>query len=159
MNPAVRTLAAAVAVVAMVFAACSSDTGGTSTSAAGSTPTTTIVATSAASGDFVFGSGTLPDSVPADFPIPNGSTIGSTLVNTATGYTEAALTVPAEVDIVALFFEQNLQARGYEYDAVQADSDTRWSLSFAKDGVAGSIDIAAASAGVSRATLTIPGTG
>lgn len=151
MNP-LRTLLA-VALVAVPLAACSGDDGATTTSPAPSTtldPTTT-----AESGDFVFGSGALPDGFPEDFPVANGATIDSTLVNTVTGFTEVAFIVPADVNVTALFFEQNLQARGYEYDATRPE-EARWSFTFAKDGLEGTIDVAAASAGVSRATVTIP---
>ena len=54
---------------------------------------------------------------------------------------------------------QNLQAREYVFDAVLNDDGARWTVSFAKDGIIGSIDIASASAGISRATVTIPGGG
>ncbi len=152
-----RVLVAA-AVVTLLASACSDDPGeSSSTSASPTASTTSIVTTTVASGDFVFGSGVLPGSVPADFPLPNGSIIDSTLVNTVTGFTEASILVPAEVDIAGLFFEQNLLARDYEYDAEQRDGGARWVVTFSKDGVAGTIDISTAGAGLSRAVLTIPG--
>lgn len=154
MNPARILLV--VALVAVALSACSDEGGGTTTTAATSTsidPTTTAV-----SGDFVFGSGELPDGFPEDFPVANGATIDATLVNTSTGFMEVAFIVPADVDVTALFFEQNLQARDYEYDASQPD-ESRWSFTFSKGDVAGTIAVATASAGISRATVTIPGDG
>ena len=153
MNPSTRIILV-LALVVVGLSACSGDAGETTTTDAVATtgdPTTTAV-----TGDFVFGSGELPDSFPEDFPVANGAVIDATLVNTATGFTEVAFIVPADVDVTALFFEQNLQARDFEFDASKADG-VRWSFTFAKGDLAGSIDIAPASAGVSRATVTIPG--
>lgn len=158
MTPFSRTLVAAV-VLAVTAVACSDGDAGTTSTTSATTQTTIRPTTTAVSGDFVFGSGTMPDLIPDDFPVPNGATVDSTLVNTVTGFAEAALIVPADIDVVALFFEQNLQARQYTFDAVSLDDGRRWSISFEKDGVAGSIDVAPVNAGVSRATVTIPGTG
>ncbi len=155
MNPFTRTFVLLALVVAGL-SACSGDGGEPTTSAPVVTsgdPTTTAVA-----GDFVFGSGELPESFPEDFPVANGAVIDATLVNTVTGFTEVAFIVPADVDVTALFFEQNLQARDYEFDASKPDG-VRWSFTFAKGDLSGSIDVAPVSAGVARATVTIPGDG
>lgn len=156
MNPLIRSVVA-LALVVGGLSACSDDGGGTTTT---SEPVATSIGptTTAVSGDFVFGTGELPESFPEDFPVANGAVIGATLVNTVTGFIEVAFTIPADVDVAALFFEQNLQARGYDYDGSKT-GDARWNLTFAKDGVSGTIDIAMANAGVSRATVTIPGDG
>lgn len=155
MNPLLRSFAA-LALVVTALSACSDDGGVTTTSE--SVTTSGNPSTTAVSGDFVFGTGELPESFPEDFPVANGAVIGGTLVNTVTGFTEVAFTVPADVDIAALFFEQNLQARGYEYGGAKT-GEARWNLTFAKDGVSGTIDISMVNAGVSRATVTIPGDG
>jgi hypothetical protein len=153
MNPLKTVLS--VALVSLALSACS---GGDVASTTTVPPSTSVdPATTAVSGDFVFGSGELPDGFPDDFPIPNGSNVDATLVNTVTGFTEVAFLVPADVDVTALFYEQNLQARSYEFDATP--SEGRWSFTFSKDDVEGTIDITAASAGISRATVTIPEAG
>lgn len=155
MNPRNKAIAAA-ALVTVALAGCSGDGGSTTTSTTTAVTTSADPTTTAVSGDFVFGSGEIPDTVPDDFPIPNGGIIDATIVNTVTGFTEVGITVPASVDVAALFFEQNLQARGYEYGGTQT-AEAQWTLTFAKDGLAGSIDIVQVNAGVSRATVTIPG--
>lgn len=159
MTPNLKMMTAVV-VTALALTACSDDGSGTTTAPSVTTTTTapsTTPPTTAVSGDFVFGFGELPDSIPEDFPIPNGSQVDSTLVNTKTGFTEAALVVPAETDVVAQFFEQNLEARGYDFDPPVESAGGRWIVTFGKGDLTGTIDIAPASAGVSRAVVTLPG--
>ena len=155
-----RRMTLAAAVLMVVGAACSDPVILTTTSAAPTTAVTTTRATpntTAVTGDFIFGSGVLPEGIPDDFPIPAGATVASTLVNVVTGFTQAALVVPGETDDLAVFFDQNLEARGYDAAPAEQIANGRWRIEFTKDGFSGTVAIDPISAGLSNATITLPG--
>ena len=56
----------------------------------------------------MFGRGSVPDTVPQSFPIPDEAVVGATLVDTNRGLTEMILTLPATVDAVVTYYEENL---------------------------------------------------
>lgn len=144
---------AVVAIIAVLAASCTSE---------GSSPeestTTTTIAQAGPSGsgseDLVFGSGSLPSTVPADFPIPEQAVIGSTLVDTPRGLTEAIVTYPADVTAVVDFFTANLPAFGYAVDA-SAGTDAKWEIDFSKDELSGVIIVSTAGPGLSQGALRI----
>ncbi len=120
-----RTVAVAVALLALVAgaAACGDDGGGTTTVPTGA-------------GSVVFGEGELPGEFPDQFPLPDGSVIGSTLV-TATR-TEVAMVVRQPLEDVARFFETELPPAGY--DVVEsAQQQFNWTITFVEPGIDGSI--------------------
>ena len=119
-------IVAVVAVLALILAACS----GESTDAEASDATTTIVTESGTSGgeagELEFGRGQLPETVPADFPIPDEAVIGATMVDRTRDLTQVITTYPANVPAVVEFYEINLPALGYAIDASSGtDASTR----------------------------------
>lgn len=139
-----RPLAAVAAVaIALSMAACGEgeDSGSTTTEAG------------VASGDdVVFGSGELPETIPAEFPLPAGSSIGSTLVVTGSGFTELVARVNAEMGVTAQFFDKSLIAAGFTVDSSVA-RERLWLIEFSKDGARGTIDISESPEGISQAVI------
>ncbi len=134
---AVRLLAAAVALTALV-AACG-DSGGE-----GSTGT----------GRVVFGEGELPATVPSDFPIPAGAVIGTTLVDGINIRTEAEMRVPSEIDVVAQFFSVGFVNNGYVVGDNSNDG-TRWRIEFRRNGVDGEVVLTPAGSGVTQVVVVV----
>lgn len=126
--------------IALLGAGCS-DTQGT---------TTTEGITSA--DDVLFGDGQMPETVPEEFPLPTGSSIGSTMVVTKTGFTEVVVRINAELGISAEYFNQALAQSGFEVDS-SAAVDERWLIEFSKDSTKGSIDLSEAVPGISQAVV------
>lgn len=144
----ISSLIAVVLAFAVVLVACSGDTSDTTTTTATATP-------GASSEDaIVFGKGELPETVPADFPIPEQAVVGSTLIDRTRGVTEAVLTFPANIDAVKSFYETNLEALGYTI-ASSTGSGTEWRIAFAKDAMTGEIALLVGASGLSSGTLTL----
>jgi hypothetical protein len=93
-----------------------------------------------ASEDVVFGSGPLPDSVPDDFPVPEEARISSTLVVRSAGTTEVIMRMPATVEAAVEYFEENLDARGFERIVSEADAGGGWVMEIARDDLVGTLD-------------------
>ena len=102
--------------------------------------------------DVVFGSGELPQTIPAEFPIPAGSSIGSTLVVTSSGFTELVARVDDGLGVTARFFDQSLVQAGFTVDS-SVLQDQLWLIEFSKDGVRGTIDITESAGGISQAVI------
>jgi hypothetical protein len=136
------TALAALVVVALVAAACG-----------GSSEDTTATADADASG-VVFGRGSVPDTVPDSFPIPDEAVIGATLIDTNRGLTEMIITFPASVEAVVTFYEVNLPLSGYEI-ASSDGTDGDWAMEFNGEGIDGVIRIKAGGSGVSSATVRL----
>lgn len=102
----------------------------------------------------VFGSGSLPDSFPSDFPVPDQASIGSTLVDGVNGRTEVSLVIPAPVEESAQFFVVNMLPGGYVVDSSSGDSG-KWTISFRRDDLNGEVILQGVSAGTSQAVITI----
>ena len=136
-------LVAAAVVFALLISACSDgDDAGSTTSGAG-----------VASGDdVVFGSGELPGTIPAEFPMPAGSVIGSTMVVTSSGFTEVVTRINAERGVAAQFFDQSLSQAAFTVES-SAAQDTIWVIEFNKDGVKGTIEISEPAQGISQAVI------
>jgi hypothetical protein len=136
------TALAALVVVALVAAACG-----------GSSEDTTATADADASG-VVFGRGSVPDTVPDSFPIPDEAVIGATLIDTNRGLTEMIITFPASVEAVVTFYEVNLPLSGYEITSSDG-TDGEWAMEFNGEGIDGVIRIKAGGSGVSSATVRL----
>jgi hypothetical protein len=136
------TALAALVVVALVAAGCG-----------GSSEDTTTNADADASG-VVFGRGSVPDTVPDSFPIPDEAVIGATLIDTNRGLTEMIITFPASVEAVVTFYEVNLPLSGYEITSSDG-TDGEWAMEFNGEGIDGVIRIKAGGSGVSSATVRL----
>jgi hypothetical protein len=142
------SLIAVVLAIGVVLAACSGDTSDTTT-------TTATAAPGGSSEDaIVFGKGELPETVPADFPIPEQAVVGSTLIDRNRGVTEAVMTFPANIDAVKSFYETNLDALGYTVES-STGSGTEWRIAFVKDAMTGEIALLVGASGLSSGTLTL----
>jgi hypothetical protein len=139
-------LATIVVVLATVLVGC---TGGSS-----DTTTSTSTSVSGTDQDLVFGRGEVPDTVPADFPIPEQAQIGATLVNRSTGLTEMVVTYPANVPEVAANYETNLEALGYTVES-SSGTDTQWSITFSRDDLSGDITLSSAGTSLSSGTIRL----
>ena len=64
--------------------------------------------------EVVFGRGSVPETVPESFPIPDEAVVGATLIDAARGLTEMILTFPADTAAVVVYYEENLPSRGYQ---------------------------------------------
>lgn len=119
------------------------------------TDTTTPESTSMSTGSGVeFGRGSVPDTVPESFPVPDEAVIGATLVDSNRGLTEMILTFPATVTAVVKYYDDNLPARGYEI-ARSEGTDGDWEMTFSGQGVDGEIRVKAGGSGVSSATVQL----
>jgi len=146
------SLIAIILALAVVLVACSGDSSET-TSTTSTTATTTTPGGSSQDA-LVFGKGELPETVPADFPIPEQAVVGSTLIDRTRGVTEAVLTFPANIDAVKSFYETNLDALGYTIES-SSGSGTEWRIAFVKDSMTGEVVILVGASGLSSGTLTL----
>jgi len=133
-----RPIAAVVVVaLALVVAACSG-------SSADSTTTT--------GSDVVFGRGSVPETVPESFPIPDEAVVGATLIDASRGLTEMILTFPADTAAVVVYYEENLPARGYRITDSDG-SETDWRIEFADDVVDGVMSVRTGGSSVAAAAV------
>lgn len=100
----------------------------------------------------VFGEGELPATLPAGFPLPAGSVVGSTMIDTSSGLTEAVVRASAEPGDVADFFSSHLGDAGLEIDYSAAAGDG-WRIEFSDGGADGSIEISVASPTISQMVI------
>jgi hypothetical protein len=152
----VRKLIGAVALGAIVVAACSGATTETTTTTA--TSATTPTATTIVQGSVIFGNGSVPETVPDSFPIPDAAVIGTTLQDTESGRTEVVMVLPAEPEAVVLYYEENLPTAGYEVTRSEA-AGSGHAIEFTGDGVSGQIIILVGSSNAATAALTLTPTG
>lgn len=131
-------------VVALVASGCSSSSGDTAT-------TTEADANASA---VVFGRGTVPETVPDSFPIPDEAVIGATMVDTNRSLTEMVIALPASVGAVVTYYEDNLPLSGYEITSSDG-TDGEWAMEFNGEGVDGEIRIRVGGSGVSAATVRL----
>ena len=132
--------------VSLVIGACTGDTDV-------SDDTSTTAAPSDDSGEsVVFGKGTMPDTVPGDFPFPAEAVIGSTLIDRNRGLTEVVTPYPANVEQIVSFFETNLAGAGFTI--VSSDgSEVDWEIEFERDGLSGSVLIELAGTNVAQGVI------
>jgi hypothetical protein len=103
--------------------------------------------------DVLFGSGELPETIPDEFPIPQGSAVGSTMVVTKTGFTEVILRISAELGISAEFFNQGLAQAGFTVAASAADAAGGWMIEFSDASSKGTIELTEPVEGISQAVV------
>lgn len=146
--PTPRTYLLAVIAIVLISAACSDDPVATTT-------TTTAAAGTAVSSpdDVVFGSGVMPDTIPSEFPIPQGSVLGSTMVVTKTGFTEVIIRLSAEIGVAAEFFNQGLEQAGFTVESSVAEADGGWRIEFLDGDTPATIELTQSQAGISQAVL------
>ena len=102
--------------------------------------------------DIVFGSGEFPDTIPDGFPLPAGSSIGSTMLVTKTGFTEVIVTIGFGPAMAVQFFEQELPKAGFSVDG-SANNNGLWLIEFSNDGANGTIDLSEPIEDISQAVI------
>jgi hypothetical protein len=141
-----RFTIAIVAAVAVLGAACTSGA---------ATPTTTTSSTTiipAEIPDLEFGSGEVPFTVPAAFPVPDSAVIGTTMIDGVNGRTEMIINFPAGVLDVVAFYETNLPVLGFEINDSKG-TESEWDISIFKDGVTGKIHLTLGGSSLSSGTF------
>lgn len=103
--------------------------------------------------DLEFGSGEVPFTVPAGFPLPDVAVIGTTMIDGVNGRTEMIVNFPANVSEVAAFYVANLPILGFEITDSKG-TDAEWDISLTKDGVTGTIHLTFAGTGLSSGMFT-----
>lgn len=158
MTPLTRLtrLAALIAALALVVAACSGSSDDAGDDPIDDATTTTTVAGGDADSDdpLVFGSGSMPATVPADFPFPEQAVIGTTMIDRTRDVTEVIATYPADVVDVVSFFETNLEGVGYVL-VESTGTDGAWDISFEKGDVSGTLTLETAGSGLSQGTIRL----
>lgn len=112
------------------------------------------VTTSTVKPDVVFGRGSVPETVPDSFPIPDEAVVGATLVDTSRGLTEMILTFPADTSAVVQYYEENLPPRGYEITRSEG-SETDWRIDLTEGDVDAVIRVQTGGIGVAAATVQV----
>ena len=152
-----RVMIALVAAVALLAAACTSDdpaeTTTTTVASAIEDPTTTTADTS--NDPLVFGNGTVPDTVPEGFPIPEEARVGATMIDRVNGVTELVVVYPAQIEDVVDYFETNLPATGYTVDSSEG-TDGRWTITFSGPAT-GEVLLDNAGSGVTQGLIRFTG--
>jgi len=133
--------------LALFGAACSSSTTIVTGTEAPSTTTTDPAAS------VVFGSGSVPETMPTEFPIPEGAVIGSTLIDRNRDLTEMIVRVPADIEALTDFYDTNLPGRGFTVDS-SAKEGAGWKLEFSSPAGAGAVEITIGGQGLSQALVT-----
>jgi len=100
-----------------------------------------------------FGSGSVPETMPAGFPVPDQGIVGSTLIDRDRGRTEMIVRVTADLSALTAFFETNLPGRGFTVDSSQQDGDG-WKIEFSWDDGTGTIELTSVGQGISQALIT-----
>jgi len=141
-----QTMIAIVAAVAILGTACTSGA---------DEPTTTTSSTATIPievPDLEFGSGEVPFTVPAGFPVPDSAVIGSTLIDGVNGRTEMIINFPATVPDVVSFYEVNLPALGFAVTDSRG-TEAEWDIKVSKDGVTATIRLTFGGTGLSSGTF------
>ena len=135
--PRLRPFGVLLVLVAVAVAAC----GGSSSDA-----------TSPVDSEVVFGRGSVPETVPGSFPIPEEAVVGATLVDGSRGLTEMILTFPADTAAVVDYYEQNLPPNGYTISGSDG-SETEWQIDFSDEVVDGVMSVQTGGSGVAAAAV------
>lgn len=136
-----------VAAVAVFGAACTGTAAETTTT---TTPSATIPAEIP---DLEFGSGSVPFTVPADFPLPDSAVVGSTMIDGVNGRSEMNVNFPASVGEVVEYYETNLPVLGFEVTDSKG-TEFEWEITHTKDGVSGTIHFAFVAASITSSTFS-----
>lgn len=108
--------------------------------------------TSPVGSEVVFGRGSVPETVPRSFPIPEEAVVGATLVDPARGRTEMILTFPADTAAVVDYYDQNLPPSGYTISGSEG-SETEWRIDFNDDAIDGVMNVQTGGSGVAAAAV------
>ncbi|MBP1632120.1 MAG: hypothetical protein H6Q11_408 [Acidobacteria bacterium] len=92
------------------------------------------------------GEGEVPESVPDDFPIPAGATVGPSVVDRDAHRTEVVLNLSLAVREAAEYYLVNLVSSGYVVES-STGNDTGWTIRFSRDTLRGTIRIEGAATG------------
>ena len=155
-----KKYAITVAALAVVASACSGNTVTTVVEPSVTSSSTTAGPTTTADPNesVVFGSGSIPETMPQEFPFPEQAVIGSTLIDRNRNVTEVIFRVPAGVGALAAFYESNLPNRNFTIDS-SAGGDTKWDFTFSGNAVTGTIVINLGSQDVSEAVVRVTADG
>jgi len=86
----------------------------------------------------VFSEGSIPDSVPANIPIPDGAVVGTTLVDKVNNRTEFRLTIQSDATSAIRFFEVGLVNQGYVISSSEGNA-TGWTITFSDGQLRGTV--------------------
>lgn len=86
------------------------------------------------------GEGSLPSTIPRDFPAPPNAVIGSTVVDRINHRTEVTLTMQEELVPVVQYFQVELVNAGYVVTRSEGDRSS-WTIEFSKGELLGTIDV------------------
>ena len=86
----------------------------------------------------VFSEGSIPGSVPENFPIPDGAVVGTTLVDKINNRTEVRLTIQSDVTSVIRSFEVGLVNQGYVISSSDGNA-TEWTITFSDGELRGTV--------------------
>jgi hypothetical protein len=89
----------------------------------------------------VFGEGTLPTSVPGDFPIPADAVVGSTMVDRENRRTEFALALRADASTVVQYYTVSLVSAGFVVNSSGDDALGTWRIEFSRGELLGTVVI------------------
>jgi hypothetical protein len=101
-----------------------------------------------------FGRGEIPETVPEDFPLPTEAVINATLIDWDRDRTEVSMLFPAEIPVVARFFDENLPNRGYLVESSTGSAVT-WTVEFTRDELTGSLQLKPQTETTTAVTLEI----
>jgi hypothetical protein len=86
----------------------------------------------------VFGEGEIPSAVPGDFPIPDGASIGSTLVDRINNRSEFTVNVGEDLTSIVAFFTVELVNEGFVVDR-STGNELGWEVEFSRGSLLGEI--------------------
>ena len=152
---ALRSWDIVIAIVALIAVLAAGCTNGAEDDPAPESSTTSTVVDAAASGDepLVFGDGVVPETAPADFPLPEQAVVGTTMIDRTRGVTEYIVVYPANVLEVVAYYEANLPALSYDITA-SSGTDAKWSIEFAKGDTTGEVSLSVGGQGLTQGAVT-----
>jgi hypothetical protein len=102
--------------------------------------------------DLEFGQGELPVTVPVGFPLPDGTSIGSTMIDGSRVRTEVVMILPLDSPEVVQFFETALVEAGYEIADEQVESSSAF-FDFNGHGIDGTLTVRSVGSGLTEGFL------
>jgi hypothetical protein len=132
------------AAVVLFVPGCSNGSGDTTASSQVSAPS---------ADDVVFGSGEIPGTLPGNFPIPQGSVVGSTMVVSKTGFTEVILRINADIELSVDFFDQGLSQAGFAIDSSASDEYDGWLIEYSDVSAKGAVRFVESAEGITQAVV------
>ena len=147
-----KTVVALAVAAALVVSACSDSDTDSSTTSTTTEPTPTTATLPTDLPDLEFGKGVLPITVPANFPIPEQSTISTTMIDGSRELTEVIMNIGGNIHDVKAFFTVNLPRFGYEITE-EADTTNQTTVFFVGNGIDGQIALKVIGESVTNGTL------